>query len=55
MVQISEQENWPYNAVRYWMEKYKIKTRPGDEACITDIGLGIVITRLLHHINSGRN
>lgn len=33
MMQISEKENWSYNAVRYWMEKYKIKTRPRDEAC----------------------
>lgn len=33
MLQISEKENWPYNTVRYWMEKYKIKTRSRYEAC----------------------
>mgnify|MGYP005859670993 CR=1 FL=1 len=33
MLQISEKENWPYETVRYWMGKYRIKTRSRDEAC----------------------
>jgi len=33
ILQIAEKERLSYGKVRYWMEKYKIKRRPRDEAC----------------------